>query len=33
MQDIALCLKQNHYAFRHFGYSYPWSDMRDVAAW
>ena len=22
VQDITLCLKQNHYAFRHLGYSY-----------
>ena len=30
IQDITLCLKQNYYAFRHLGYSYLSSDMRDV---
>ena len=30
IQDITLRLKQNHYAFRHLGYSYLSPDMRDV---
>ena len=33
IQDIALNLKQNYYAFRHLGYSYLSSDMRDVTTW
>ena len=33
IQDITLCFKQNHYAFRHLRYSYLSSDVRDAKAW
>ena len=33
IQDIAFCLKQDHYAFRHLGYSYLSSDISDVTTW
>ena len=33
IQDIAFCLEQNHYAFRHVWYSYLLQDMRDVKTW
>ena len=32
-QDFTLCFKLNPYAFRHLGYSYPSSDMRDFTNW